>query len=139
MPVWLLMTSSGCGPRGPAVHPVSGTLTVNGQPAANVQVVFMPVDPSHQVAIGRSDASGIYSLTWGSTNRNGAEQGRYKIVLNQLETETESEATDKYSAVGNRRPPKPPQAAFPPEYSAAETSPKEVEVSTGPNTIDIEL
>jgi hypothetical protein len=139
MPACLLIASGGCGPRGPAVYPVSGTLTISGQPAANVQVVFMPVDPSHQVAIGRSDANGLYALTWGSTNRNGAEQGRYKVVLNQLETETDSETTDKYSAVGNRRPPKPPVAQFPAEYSAADTSPKEVEVSTGSNTINIEL
>lgn len=128
----------GCGPGGPPVYPVSGTVTIAGKPAGSVQVSLMPIAGSQQVAAGVTDAAGNYRLTWGSTPRLGAEAGRYKVVLNQLSSETEAEAMDRYSG-GGRKSPKEPKPAFPKEYSSAETSPKEVEVTSGENTINIEI
>lgn len=130
--------AAGCGPGGPAVYPVHGTVSIDGQPASSVQVLLMPVAGSQQVAAGVTDASGQFRLTWGSTARAGAEVGRYKVVLNQLGTETEAELMDRYSG-GGRKAPKEPKPTFPQEYSSAETSPKEVEVTAGDNTFDIAI
>ena len=136
--VLFLTGTIGCGPGGPSVYPVAGTVTIEGQPAQAVQVVLTPVAGNQQVAAGVTDASGRYQLTWGSTARSGAEAGRYKVMLNQLSTETEEELMARYSG-GGRKAPETPKASIPKEYSSADTSPKEVEVTAGTNTIDIEL
>ena len=136
--VLFLTGAIGCGPTGPSVYPVAGTVTIEGQPAQAVQVVLTPVAGDQQVAAGVTDASGRYQLTWGSTARSGAEAGRYKVMLNQLSTETEEELMARYSG-GGRKAPEKPKASIPKEYSSADTSPKEVEVTAGTNTIDIEI
>ena len=136
--VLFLTGAIGCGPGGPSVYPVAGTVTIEGHPAAAVQVVLTPVAGNQQVAAGVTDASGRYQLTWGSTARSGAEAGRYKVMLNQLSTETEEELTARYSGGGGKAPEKP-KASIPKEYSSADTSPKEVEVTAGTNTIDIDI
>ena len=136
--VLFLTGAIGCGPSGPSVYPVAGTVTIEGQPAQAVQVVLTPVAGNQQVAAGVTDDSGRFQLTWGSTARSGAEAGRYKVMLNQLSTETEEELMARYSG-GGRKAPETPKASIPKEYSSADTSPKEVEVTAGTNTIDIEI
>lgn len=46
---WLVLVlvvagSLGCGPSGPQRYPVSGTVTWNGQPLAEGDILFVPVD-----------------------------------------------------------------------------------------------
>ncbi len=140
---WLSLVASlsifaGCGPGGPAIYPVSGSVMVGGQPVSSVQVSLMPIAGKQQVAAGVTDAAGQFRLTWGSTARAGAEVGRYKVVLNQLSTETEADVMERYSGKGGKAP-KDPKPPFPKEYSSAETSPQEVEVTAGANTLDIAI
>lgn len=54
--VALVMVVAGCGVGGPAFHPVSGKLTIDGQIPANVQVSFFPVDGKGPIASGNVDA-----------------------------------------------------------------------------------
>ncbi len=42
----LVMVVAGCGPSGPVTYPVSGTVTWEGNPLAEGQIVFTPVDGS---------------------------------------------------------------------------------------------
>ena len=41
---WLQSTSPGCGAKGPATYPVSGTVTFNGAPLDNGQISLRSVD-----------------------------------------------------------------------------------------------
>lgn len=131
-----LVVIAGCGPAGPAVQPVSGTLTIGGAPAKNVQIVFHPVDAGGLLASGQVDPSGVYTLRSGNTGAKGALVGKYKVVLSSFEDESMEAATARYTS-GAGKPSAPAKPAFPKEYLAAATSPKEVEVKPGPNTIDI--
>ena len=79
--------AAGCGAGGPAFHPVSGKLTIDGQVPASVQVSFYPVDGKGPIASGLVDAgTGRYELTSsggvGKPAGKGAVVGKYKVVLN---------------------------------------------------------
>lgn len=131
----------GCGPTGPALHPVTGKVTIGGSPASGIQVSFMPVDAKQMTASGKVEG-GSYTLF--SNAGKGAIAGKYKVVLSQAAAggggaPTPEQMAAQYS--GNRQggaavKDKP---SFPAEYSAADTTPLEVEVKAGPNTIDIPL
>jgi len=130
--------AAGCKPAGPDVHPVTGTLTVGGQPAQNVQVAFYPAAGSAQMATGRVDASGRFALVTGNKGVKGAMAGKYKVVLSQLEDDSMEAAAARYASAKGK-PPGRAKPSFPKEYLAPDSSPKEVEVKPGPNTIDLAL
>ena len=61
--VGLSAQSMGCGgPRVPSTEPVSGTVTLKGQPLADAEVYF--VSPQ-LVAYGKTDSTGHYALAQG--------------------------------------------------------------------------
>lgn len=126
----------GCGKGGVPVYGVSGKVTIDGEPAKNVQVTFMPTDATLPVASGNVDAAGNYVLVSGVDNRKGAAAGSYKVVLSQLESLEDAES--RYSS-GKGGPPPVPKASFPKEYASVETTPKQVDVLAKPNTIDLEI
>ena len=57
----LVIVVAGCGKSGPEVAPVSGRVTVDGQPMENVDVVFQPED-ARSPSYGRTDKNGHYTL-----------------------------------------------------------------------------
>ncbi len=128
----------GCSPAssGPSTAPVKGTLTIDGQPANNVQITFSPVDSSLPAASGNV-ANGSFELRSGREGKPGAAPGRYKVVLAAVGGPlTGDAAMAAYKKAGG--PPKV-EATFPEKYSKAETSDKEVEVKSGSNDIKIEI
>ena len=133
--VLVAAVTTGCKPAGPDVHPVTGTLTIGGQPAQNVQISLYPADASAQMATGLVDAGGRFALVTGNKGANGAMAGKYKVVLTPYEASSMEADAARYTS-GKGKPPAPPKAEFPKEYLAPDTSPKEVEVKPGPNTID---
>jgi predicted small lipoprotein YifL len=141
------LTVAGCGAGGPAFHPVSGKLTIDGQIPANVQVSFYPVDGKGPIASGTVDAgTGRYELTSsggvGKPAGKGAVAGKYKVVLNVGSGGgTSNEAMmAQYSGGNNQgKAPAVPKASFSKEFGSATTSPKEVEVKSGANAIDLAL
>lgn len=105
----------GCG-GGPQLLPVSGVVTLDGQPVADAGVLFVPAD-SGPTTSGTTDAAGRFRLT--TANRSGTLAGRYHIAVNKREF------------VGDRNlGPLPTVAAkdmpvkwiIPEKYSRAETS-----------------
>ena len=72
----LVATVMGCG-QSPTV-PVSGTVTLNGQPAADAEVIFTP--SQGRVASGATNAEGRFAL---STNKSGdgAVPGDHKVTI----------------------------------------------------------
>src|SRR5262245_52825147 len=75
-----LLTTVGCGAQ-PGTAPtarVSGTVTLNGNPIAGINVAFMP--SSGRPASGVTDASGHFTLSTFGTG-DGAVLGSHKVAL----------------------------------------------------------
>ena len=139
---------AGCGAGGPSFQPVSGKLTIDGQIPPNVQVSFYPVDGKGPIASGNVDAgTGRYELTSsggvGKPAGKGAVAGKYKVVLNagaSAAASTEAMMAQYSGGDGSKgKAPAMPKASFKKEFGSASTSPKEVEVKSGANVIDLAL
>jgi hypothetical protein len=78
----LCVTSLGCSKtyQGGKLAPVSGTVTLDGKPAAEIMVLFTPtVETAGQGGMGATDASGKYELkTRGEFT--GVVPGQYKVT-----------------------------------------------------------
>ena len=76
----------GCGPSddGPKLVPVSGTVTLNGQPLSSAHVTFLPTGETRGTgADGRTDAGGVFHLK--ARHRGpGAVAGTYKVVISKM-------------------------------------------------------
>jgi len=67
----LLAVSAGCG--GPKVVPVSGRVTLDGNPLAGARISFEPVKGTvDELSIATTDADGRYQLKNFSSDRMGA-------------------------------------------------------------------
>ncbi|HEY2786676.1 MAG TPA: hypothetical protein VGJ05_17060, partial [Fimbriiglobus sp.] len=80
--VTLALVGAGCS-RGPTLAPVSGTVTLNGKPLANVQVEFWP-EGSAPRSVGMTDQQGRFTLTTDGEGKPGAVVGSHKVVLHDL-------------------------------------------------------
>lgn len=79
---WALLAASGCG-SGPKFVPVSGTVTMNSEPLADVSVMFLPEGSDGSLtAEGMTDSSGKYTLM--TRDVPGAALGKYKAVVTRL-------------------------------------------------------
>jgi hypothetical protein len=83
-----LCSSIGCGgAKGPVKYPVSGVVTVNGEPAERVAVVFHHADQSVGSSLrfptAVSDADGIFHLS-SEGDRDGVIAGGYSVTFTWL-------------------------------------------------------
>jgi hypothetical protein len=60
---------------------VSGTVTLDGQPAAGVSVTFQPAEGTQGGSYATTDAQGRYTLKRVADDRSGAAVGKHKVVL----------------------------------------------------------
>jgi hypothetical protein len=81
---FLILTAciAGCGKSGPELAPVSGRLTVDGQPMENVDVTFQP-DEMRPASYGRTDADGRYELGY-KRGVQGALLGQHTVRIRSL-------------------------------------------------------
>lgn len=68
---------TGCGPK---LHPVTGTVTMDGKPVADADVLFTSNDGKH-LANGHTDDSGNFTLATGGNP--GAYEGAYKVTVSK--------------------------------------------------------
>jgi hypothetical protein len=101
--VLLLPLLAGCGGSSNFV-PVSGRVTLNGKPLANVAVVFSPVgsrgnnDPGPSSG-GVTDSDGRYTLTVTGRNTNGAVVGKHKVKFSPSQKDdSASDRSTKYKS-----------------------------------------
>jgi len=102
---------AGCGPQ-ISVAPVSGSVSLDGQPLANAHVLFQPVATAGKTSVGTgsyalTDGSGNYSLRQADTDQPGAVVGQHRVEINYKTIETDD------------RDPKtrPPPKSLPPRYN----------------------
>ncbi|MCA9015149.1 MAG: hypothetical protein KDA74_06495 [Planctomycetaceae bacterium] len=117
----LSLCCAGCGEGTPSDTPdlgrVSGTVTMDGKPLANVAVTFEP--ETGKPSFGRTDESGHYELVY--KNEQGAKVGQHTV---RVTTPTEGpEDTGK--------------DPIPAKYNTKSTLKKEVK--QGANEINLEL
>jgi hypothetical protein len=134
--VALLVSLAGCSDSGPKTVPVEGTLNIDGQPANNIGIDFIPVAEGGTVSSGRAE-NGKFTLAAGVQGKPGAVVGKYKIVLRDLSGGGEERY--KTGSSGTSSKPNVPKLPFPEKYANAETTDKEVEVTAGGGPINIEI
>jgi hypothetical protein len=81
----LILVIAGCA-RGPRIVPVSGTITLDGQPVKDAAVMFM-LNPDNRIATGITDAAGRYSLSTHPAG-NGAFEGTHTVTVSLYRDES---------------------------------------------------
>ncbi len=109
----------GCGPgSGPSLVNVNGTLSHQGQPLPGVLVQFIPEAGRASQAV--TDADGGFTLQY-SADRQGAIPGQHRVIVMQMDDETELPGTLNLE-----------------QYGDLETTPLLLEVD-GNTVLDIDL
>jgi hypothetical protein len=89
-----LVATCGCGGSQVKTVPVSGAVTLDGQPLAGATITFQPVDGqtiapgSH----GKTDAKGQYQLQVTVTRQAGAVPGKHRVRISSARTTTSDDA-----------------------------------------------
>lgn len=118
--------AAGCGGgNGPPLGNVSGTVTLDGKPLADVEVCFAPA--RGRASIGRTDGSGRYALTFVGKTK-GALVGAHRVSVNWPLGDPEDDAREQKA--GSRPP-------IPDRYSRQSTL--TADVRGGSNTFDFAL
>ena len=118
----LAVLATSCGGSGPALHPVTGDVLVDGQPAEGATVTLQPVGGSaHGTPSGVVTEDGSFTLST-FPHGDGAPAGQYAVVITWY--------PEGGRSLGN------PQNVIPPEYADATTTPlPNVTVAEGDNEL----
>jgi hypothetical protein len=133
----------GCQPQGATerTYPVTGTVTLNNQPLADATVTFHPISGG-KVAVGKTDASGKFTLTTAGTGQSGAIPGRYKVTVQKFESQEQpaaAPASGEYVEAPADTTPAPSKNVLPEKYADPNTSGFEAEVKAGENSFTFNL
>ena len=136
-------TLIGCGPSGPEVVPVTGTLTLDDRPLPDVQLTFHPINgTAGHGAGGSTDGQGRFTLKAmvpGTTEEyDGAIPGEYRVTAmsSSLPNSNVLEARDDTHSEEALTPRKPQGSPFPAIYSSEE-SPAIVVVGESGEDLDV--
>ncbi len=80
----MLLVFSGCGGDDVPTAPVSGRVTMDGKPLANVSVTFQPAVESKNTgggSFGKTDADGRYTLEFVASGDSGAVVGQHRVSI----------------------------------------------------------
>jgi hypothetical protein len=135
--------SAGCQPGGPKerTYPVTGVVTLNNEPVADAAVTFHPAG-SGKLAVGKTDASGRFTLTTTETGQSGAVPGRYRVTVAKYVSPEQPAAvapSGEYQEQAPETTPAPAQNVLPAKYADPSTSGFEVEVKAGENSFTFAL
>ena len=121
----------------PELVPVSGAVTLDGAPAAGVNVTFIPIgSTAGGASYGATDAGGKYELK-SNDGRPGAAVGEFKVVCSKWVM------PDGSDYVGVPGGPSPMEAGaaekLPPKFSDETATTLKATVPAGGGTIDLEV
>lgn len=126
----LLATLAGCGPKGPPMAPVSGTVTFKGSPLPEAQVAFHAQEPDVLPGIGITDSEGRYRLSTRDPG-DGCTLGKFKVTIIVYE----NRPPGKLAAI----PSGEPKLLIPRKYTMPDTSGLTAEVTAGGITANFDL
>jgi len=145
----ILLSIAGCSGSGgegsadqPPTYPVTGTVTLNGEPVTEASVSFRgEVDGKNIGAAGQTDSNGEFTLTTFQPG-DGAVAGQHQVTVIKavVEGEDPSYFDENSPNYGKEPPPTTTKYLVPEKYSKFETSGLTAEVSAdGENEIKLEL
>lgn len=81
-----LVAAIGCGPSGPELGQVSGTISLDGQPLEGAYVTYLPMFPDgiELNAHRKTDANGFYEIQF-SGERNGVMLGKHQVMVSTMD------------------------------------------------------
>lgn len=137
--------SAGCGPKGPALEPATGVVTLDGDPVEAATVTLVPAGGAGGIASAMTDAAGRLTITTvvpGLGARAGIAAGDYAVTVTKMMSSAGgSPASDDPGFV----PPVPENAApkitylVPQGYSDPMKSGLKATISKGKNELKFEL
>jgi len=145
----LLLCALGCNGGAtapPPLYPVTGSLVVGGKPLENIYVQLLPVDVNSKAKPGTAttDAEGKFVIR--TNGDKGANAGKYKVVLGTSPTATTpnkqmtvEEATKMSGEYAKTRGIPTVTLPYPKEWGSPATTPKEVEVTSAPVVVNIDI
>ena len=136
---------SGCRKSGPTVHPVEGTVLLDGRELEGATLGFTPAAGDALPAVGLTGPGGRFKLTstGGGRPEAGAVAGEYKVVISKQEVEgtgrpIEEPATAPPPSTAYPKQPKVTNIV-PPGYGRPDSSGLRATVKPGRNTFRFEL
>ena len=112
----LLAAGAGCSKEAYTLAPVSGRVTLNGDPLPNASINFQPIGEGKKEpgpgSFGRTDADGRYTLYVVGTKRKGAVVGNHRVTVS-------TQSGDPSRRDADDRP--PPPEKIPARYNAPTT------------------
>jgi hypothetical protein len=126
----LVLSSGGCGSSSATLAPVSGKVTINGQPLTKGTVIYKPDKAKGNTfggePVGEIDANGVYTLQ--TRGKPGAPVGWYKITVSVIDAPPDNTKVDAN-----------PQSQINPTYLHVDTTPLEKEVVAPPKVGNYDL
>ena len=124
-----LLSISGCGGPGYSLEPVSGIVTLKGEPLANASVIFTPATgQSGPSSYGSTDDQGHYQLATLDLDKTGAVLGTHRVTIT---TAKAADPNDERSSISKELVPrKYRDGSFQMEVIAGGTTEANVEVAT---------
>jgi len=137
----LLIALPGCGPRLPETAPVSGRVTVNGEPVTEGKIIFYPEEGRPGMSEIAED--GTYRLTT-FREHDGAVLGIHRVTIKSTRVTGTPAPRTFEEELEQARGDEPISAAVvewivPQEYARRETTPLERTVTAGENHFDFEI
>lgn len=127
-----LAIAGGCGPGGPEVVEVTGTVTCQGQPVPNLIVNFKP--EKGRPSWGHTDANGKYTLDY-SRDRDGAVVGKHTVWVGYRPSSPTEEM--RRGLPGGGAPSN--LSVILKKYGSEKTTPLSFDIKTDGQVVDIEL
>ncbi len=131
MQVGLAVLAAGCS-DGVRLLPVTGTVSIDGQPVADAAVMFTPVDGG-PIASATTDDRGIFSLA--TANRPGAVAGEHRVTVCKQITHNPDYKNLSRQDAGMMRI----EWITPPRYSQPDTSGLRATVQRGMESLSFDL
>jgi hypothetical protein len=146
-----LLLCIGCGPSGPELVPVTGMVTLDGQPLGLKNISLYPeTGTASGGAGGNSKADGTFELIasvgGAVVDMKGAQVGKYRVVVAEpmfpieAEVAVQGESAEPEVAIGLPQPVKKgAKVAIPSIYSNKDTTPLRAEIQPGGTVLTLEL
>lgn len=147
-----LITLAGCSNNPvdyPDTAPVTGTVTLDGQPVEGATVAFVPSEGGGRPSSGKTDANGKYELYYTGTIR-GATLGSHLVGITKMISDPDyapsandlrmmkAMAEEMGDSPEDHQPPAPQVNSLPERYSGS-ASELSADVKSGKNTFDFDL
>jgi hypothetical protein len=137
-----LLGAMGCSKSGPEFSQVEGTVTLNGKPLPNVEIVFMSEiqdSKANPASAAYTNELGRYSLWCSQADTQGAVVGTYRVCVHDIAAmplPAMEYGDDPVAAKAHR----PGPLRVPSRYSDSSKTPfRDVKVSSGKLSLDFDV